>query len=157
MKEKIEIVNRKPSIEEFVMLRKSAGWGIPEDKFIQKGIDNTVCWICAEVDGKIIGFARIVGDFSFTFLILDVVVLSEYRNQGVGTSIMENIMGYLHENASDGSYIALMSAKGKEPFYEKFGFWKRPNDEFGYGMMMFLDKSKASNSVIDSENILGGL
>ena len=144
MKEKIEIVYRKPSKEEFILLRNSAGWGIPQDEFIQKGIDNTVCWVCAELDGKLIGFARIIGDSAFAFLILDVVVLTEYRGYGVGTKIVEGLMKFLYQNAADGAYIALLSAKGLEPFYEKFGFWKRPNDDFGYGMMMFLDKSKAS-------------
>jgi hypothetical protein len=31
-----------------------------------------------------------------------------------------------------------MSAKGKEAFYEKFGFFKRPTDKFGYGIMVKL-------------------
>lgn len=44
---------------------------------------------------------------------------------------MENIMSYLKEQVQDYSYIALMSAKGKEAFYEKFGFFKRPTGEYG--------------------------
>lgn len=28
-----------------------------------------------------------------------------------------------------------MSAKGKEKFYKRYGFWKRPNEHFGHGMM----------------------
>jgi GNAT superfamily N-acetyltransferase len=144
MKEKIEIINRKPSKEEFLKLRNAAGWSIPEDKFIEKGIENSVCWMCAEINGSIIGFARIIGDFAFTFFISDVVVLPEYQRQGVGTIIIQNIMDYLYENAPEGAYIGLLSAKGKEAFYEKFGFWKRPNEEFGCGMMMFLHKLKAS-------------
>ena len=33
--------------------------------------------------------------------------------------------------------IELLSAKDKEPFYEKFGFFRRPNDERGAGMSQF--------------------
>ena len=30
--------------------------------------------------------------------------------------------------------MCLMAAKGKEPFYEKFGFSERPNENLGAGM-----------------------
>ena len=36
--------------------------------------------------------------------------------------------------------INLMAAKDKEPFYEKLGFMRRPNDERGCGMTRFLKK-----------------
>jgi hypothetical protein len=32
--------------------------------------------------------------------------------------------------------IGLMSAKGKEAFYQKLGFYERPNDHEGAGMMI---------------------
>ena len=86
----------------------------------------------------IIGMSRLVGDHSFIYFIADVIVLPEYQNQGIGTALMKKIMSYLQENVQDYSYITLMSAKGKEAFYEKFGFFKRPTDKFGYGMMVEL-------------------
>ena len=51
---------------------------------------------------------------------------------------MNSIMLYLEENAPENSYITLMAAKGKEEFYEKFGFFKRPTEKFGCGMMIEL-------------------
>jgi hypothetical protein len=35
-------------------------------------------------------------------------------------------------------YVNLMSAKGKEPFYKKFGFEERPNDKVGAGMTQWI-------------------
>lgn len=46
-------------------------------------------------------------------------------------------MNYIAENACDGAVVGLMSAKGKEEFYERFGFWKRPNENFGHSMIQF--------------------
>lgn len=34
--------------------------------------------------------------------------------------------------------VNLMAAKGKEPFYKKFGFIERPNDKHGAGMIQYL-------------------
>jgi len=33
-----------------------------------------------------------------------------------------------------------MSAKGRESFYEKYRFEKRPNDKFGAGMSQWIKK-----------------
>jgi predicted N-acetyltransferase YhbS len=82
--------------------------------------------------------SRLVGDHSFIYFVVDVIVLPEYQNQGIGTKLMERIMSYLKGNVQEYSYITLMSAKGKEAFYEKFGFFKRPTGEYGYGMMLEL-------------------
>ena len=35
--------------------------------------------------------------------------------------------------------ISLLAAKGKEAFYNKFGFVDRPNDNFGCGMHQWLE------------------
>jgi len=35
-------------------------------------------------------------------------------------------------------FVNLMSAKGKEAFYKKFGFEVRPNDKVGAGMTQWI-------------------
>jgi len=37
-------------------------------------------------------------------------------------------------------FVNLMSAKGREHFYEKFGFEIRPNDNLGAGMSQWIKK-----------------
>jgi hypothetical protein len=52
-------------------------------------------------------------------------------------ALMNEVMKFIRENACLGAVVGLMSAQGKEGFYEKFGFWKRPTERFGHGMMQF--------------------
>ena len=59
---------------------------------------------------------------------------------GIGKKIMDEIMIYIRENYTNGSMVCLLSAKGKEAFYEKFGFIERPNDIFGAGMFQYIKK-----------------
>jgi predicted N-acetyltransferase YhbS len=82
--------------------------------------------------------SRLVGNPSFIYFVADVIVLAEYQDQGIGTKLMERIISYLKGNVQEYSYITPMSAKGREAFYEKFGFFKRPTGEYGYGMMVEL-------------------
>jgi len=46
-------------------------------------------------------------------------------------------MNFIEENVSPLATIGLLASKNIEPFYEKLGFIKRPNEEFGAGMFTF--------------------
>jgi predicted N-acetyltransferase YhbS len=82
---------------------------------------------------------RIVGDRGFIYFIADIIVHPHHQGAKIGTAIMNEIMAYLNKNAPRNAYITLMSAYGKEGFYEKFGFFKRPDSRYGHGMMISLD------------------
>lgn len=130
------IEEKSPSVEEYTNLRRSAGWPCPKAQTVERSLGNSVYCVCAVNEGRVIGMSRLLGDHSFIYFVADVIVLPEYQNRGIGTALMERIMSYLKENVHGYSYIILMSAKGKEAFYEKFGFFKRPTGEYGYGMMI---------------------
>ena len=55
---------------------------------------------------------------------------------------MQKAVDYLKNQLSSGwrINISLMSKKGKEGFYESFGFVSRPNENFGNGMSLFFEK-----------------
>ena len=130
----VRLIERKIKVEEFIELRKSVGWGISDRKAIEKGLKNSIYSVCAEIDNLVIGIARVVGDDGICFYIQDVIIKPEFQKMGIGRKIMESVMKYIAINATNGAVIGLMGAKGKEEFYEKFGFWKRPNDQLGHGM-----------------------
>lgn len=71
------------------------------------------------------------------FYIQDVIVVPVWQRRGIGTLLMDRVMEYIKRNAFEQSYVGLMSAKGKEPFYEKYGFTARPTEILGAGMTMF--------------------
>lgn len=135
------LIERMATVKELTELRTLVGWGIPNEKALKLGLDNSLYGICAVIDGNIVGTARIIGDRSTCFYIQDVIVHPEYQRKGIGLSMMGKLMDYINEHACDGAVVGLMSAKGKEQFYEKFGFWVRPNEHFGHGMMQFWKKA----------------
>ena len=134
----IAYIEEKPTVSEYNNLRINAGWGLfPDNEAIEKGLNNSLYKLCARNDGKLIGFGRVIGDGSITFYIQDLIVLKKYQRSGIGTEIMEFLMSYISRVASERAVIGLLSAKGKEAFYEKFGFIHRPNEKYGNGMFMF--------------------
>ncbi|MDR0310974.1 MAG: GNAT family N-acetyltransferase, partial [Acidobacteriota bacterium] len=89
-----------------------------------------------------IGMARIVSDGGYVVFIADVLVLPEYQRKGIGRTMMKKIMEYVYSMLRDGYCIQvdLLAAKGKEGFYEDFGFIKRPDENYGCGMTQRIKK-----------------
>ena len=135
--EKYRIIETLPSAAEYNHLRALVGWGVYQEDVIDRFLPNSLYGVCAYVGAEIVGMARLIGDGGLVYYIQDVIVKPEYQRQGIGAQLMAKIMAYIRVNAWPNTIVGLMSAKGKEAFYEKYGFIKRPNDKFGCGMTIF--------------------
>ena len=60
---------------------------------VEKCIKHSLCF-GVYLDGRQIGFARLVTDFVRYAHLLDVFVLPEFRGRGIGKLLMENILGH---------------------------------------------------------------
>ena len=132
----LRYVEELPCAEKWLKLRKTTGlnaYNRPID-IAQKGLDNSLYGISVYSNDELIGMARVIGDGYTCFYVQDVIVNPNYQGKGIGKKIMKKIMTYL-DNVEENAIVALMSAKGKESFYEQFGFIKRPNDTYGCGMI----------------------
>ena len=130
------------SAEDCNRLRNSAGWPQMHLEQIETGLKNSAFIIAAKDGNNTVGMARLVSDGGYVVFIVDVLVLPEYQRKGIGKTMMEKIMEYICGKLKDGYCIQvdLMAAKGRESFYEKFGFIKRPDDNFGCGMTQRIQK-----------------
>ena len=127
-------------VEDYNMLRASAGWLTIHPEQAKIGLKGSALLIAAK-DGDItVGTARLVWDSGCAALIKDVLVLPEYQGLGVGTAMVTQIIDHLKSKLNPGYVIQidLMSANAQESFYEKFGFSVRPRENRGPGMDMWL-------------------
>jgi len=132
-----------PKAIEYNYLRQKVGWGEYGIEVIEKALPNSLYSVCVFDDDQIIGMGRVIGDHGLCFYIQDIIVLPDYQGKSIGKNIMIRVMQYIELNSSNNSIIGLMSAFGKEEFYEKFGFTKRPNEKLGCGMTLFVKKIRA--------------
>lgn len=130
------IIERIPTVEEYIKLRNSVGWGIAERESIQKGLSNSLYAVCIEFGGNVIGMGRVIGDGALAYYIQDIIVLPAFQKQGVGRLIMDDIIRHLKKNCTPNSIVGLMAAKGVTAFYEKYGFIARPDEKHGPGMFI---------------------
>ena len=130
----VSLVERIPSVQEYLTLRRAINWRIVDDEASKKGLQGSLYCVCAELNDELIGMARVIGDSGLYFYIQDVIVLPRYQKMRIGILLMKKIMSFLEENISPQTVVGLMASKGKESFYEKFGFIKRPSERRGHGM-----------------------
>ena len=125
---------------EFNTLFRCVGWEAPELEQAGIALDNSVCTFSLYEDSELIGMARLLGDKAMSFYIKDFVILPEKQAMGNGKILMNTIIDTIKNELSNGYKVSLelISSKGKEEFYEKFGFEKRPCDYDGAGMFMMI-------------------
>jgi len=132
-----KITTGKLEIGEFNHLRAAVGWERHRSQAVKLALKNTHYLVTARTgDGKVVGMARVIGDIGVNFYIQDVIVLPEYQGLGLGKKLMDEVMDYIKKKAKPGCFIGLMSAVGKEGFYEKYRFIKRPAKGLGCGMSL---------------------
>lgn len=117
-------------------LRKNAGWQVFPLEQAEAGIKNAYMVLCARDHGKAVDVMRLLWDGGYTALLSDIIVDPEYQRQGIGKHLVSSGMQRIKTDMQPGYkvMVSLMCAKGKEKFYEKFGFSVRPNDNHGPGM-----------------------
>ena len=135
----IKYIEHIPSAEEFNYLTNSVGWGIRKNNIVDEALKNTLYSLCVYDDDKLIGYGRIIGDKTIFLYIQDLMVIPEYQNKHIGTGIVKNLLEQINTykkiNPDIRTYLG--ASKGKESFYEKFGFISRPNEDLGAGMILY--------------------
>jgi GNAT superfamily N-acetyltransferase len=66
--------------------------GIPRD-VVERAAANSLCFT-ALLDGRQVGFARVIGDRATFAYLADVFVLPEHRGRGISKALMDTVMAH---------------------------------------------------------------
>lgn len=115
--------------ETTVRLRVAAGFvEIPVDH-ARKALQNGLVNVSAIYNGELVGMGRLVGDGAMYWYLQEIIILPRFQRKGIGTMIVNHLVDYAKVNSATGKFTTVggVSARGKEPFYEKMGFEIIPN------------------------------
>lgn len=127
--------------QEYNELRNKVNWkkidiiraekALQESKYVKKVVLNN----------NPIAMGRAISDGMYV-LIVDVVVIPEYQNKGIGKMVINRLLEEIEKDTKDGdaTSITLIAVSGKEGFYEKCGFIKLPHGETGHAMRKRIEK-----------------
>ncbi len=86
---------------------------------IKKSIDNSICYACF-IEDTLIGFGRVVTDYSTMYWICDIIIDEDFRGKGYGKN---------YANKFPRGSLGILATKDAHRLYEKYGFHKN-SDRF---------------------------
>ena len=120
----VELVDNILQAEDFVRLRIEVGLVEIPVEHARKALKNGLLNVSAIYHGELVGMGRLVGDGAMYWYLQEIIVLPEFQRKGIGTMIVNHLIDYAKANSITGKFTTIggVSAKGKEPFYQKMGF-----------------------------------
>ena len=107
---------------EYIDVLNSSGLGVrrPVDdpERIQRMIDCAGIVLCARDDGKLVGVARSVTDFSYCCYLSDLAVDQAYQGRGIGHELIARTQEVIGEE----SMLLLLEAPTAKGYYTQIGF-----------------------------------
>ncbi len=125
----------KPPLSEYKQLLEIVGWTsvmAVSDDTLRSAIDNSWQWVSVFDHGRLIGMGRLISDAALYALLCDMIVLPEYRNRGIGSSILKMLKDKCAEHGIQ--RVWLFAALGRSDFYQRNGFEIRPENAPGMQM-----------------------
>ena len=81
---------------------------------------SQICVALVSASDKLIGFARVLTDFTFKALIFDIIVREDHRKTGLGDKLLALIKS--HEKLQNVKHFELYCLPNMFDFYAKHGF-----------------------------------
>ena len=115
--------------EEFLEIIESVGFKTYSSEQVTKALENTMYMVKVEVDGKLAGIGRVVGDYSIVCCLSDICVKPEFQKKGIGLIIVNELKKMIEDGVKEGEkmQIELIPTAGNEAFYQKAGFKYKPD------------------------------
>jgi len=106
-----------PMIYRFLSEQSSWAVGIARP-LVERAIENSLCF-GAYLDGRQVGFARVITDFATYAHLVDVFVVPEYRGHGYGKQLVAAVLRHPSLQRLRRFTLATTDAHS---LYERFGF-----------------------------------
>ena len=110
----------KLDLSEVMSLLKQTYWAdrrTPEQ--VRKSMENSRCYgVYLDDERKLVGFARVISDFSTTYYLCDVIIDAAYQQKGLGKALVSHIEDLPEYQGLRGILIT----RDAHALYEKFGY-----------------------------------
>lgn len=120
-------------LPELLALFESAWWtaGRSADETTRLLAESDVMVVLTDpVTERLVGFARVLTDFSQLAVVLDVIVDPRHQGAGYGAALMDAVVG--HPQLAEVRSIELICQPELIPFYRRWGF----TDDVGRSLLM---------------------
>lgn len=112
----------KLNIEAIKSLLKQSYWANKRsEETLIKSIENSMCYGVYK-NNELIGFGRVVTDYSTVYWICDIIIDITHRGSNLGKILIKNIMDTPQLNG----LLGILATKDAHGLYEQYGFEREP-------------------------------
>ena len=110
----------KMNFPQVMALLKQTYWADKRtDEQVRKSMENSRCYgVYMDDEEKLVGFARVISDFSTTYYLCDVIIDEHYQNKGLGKALVS----YIENLAEYQGLRGILITRDAHALYEKFGY-----------------------------------
>lgn len=112
--------NQTVSVKALSDLRESVGWNRMENEY-NNPLMTSYYHIAVYDKDKLVGYIDCLSNGVTDAYIQDLMIHPNYQRQGIGTDLMNKMIGYLKEKNI--YMISVVFEESLKAFYEKFGFY----------------------------------
>ena len=117
----MELVERLPTVQEYVELLRSVGWPSPSAEECDQALEGSVAAVCAVDGGVAVGMGRLIGDGALYCFAVDVVVDPRHQGRGTGRAIMARLEALAVARRLS-TRVDLVAAPDVVSFYRRLGY-----------------------------------
>lgn len=118
-----------PQIVELCQMYQQEWWSQgrkSEDVAKMLAHSDLIVALCDRQTDRLVAFSRIITDFVYRGLILDVIVMQAYRGQGLGRKLLTTIVN--HPQLIEVETLILFCQPNMVKFYQQWGFHEGKKD-----------------------------
>lgn len=123
----MELVERIPTVQEYVGLRDAVGWPSPSADECSQALAGSVAAVCVVDRGVVVGMGRLVGDGAMYCFAVDVVIDPRHQGRGLGKAVMARLEALARVRRLS-ARLDLVAAAEVIPFYQGLGYELLPSD-----------------------------
>jgi ribosomal protein S18 acetylase RimI-like enzyme len=122
--EDYELHPAPPLLDEYLALRRVAGLSPKTDEQARGALARSwaFCHVRQRASGHAVAMGRALGDGGWYFHIADRATDPAHQRRGLGTSVLEWLVGQIDARAPANPYISLLADDAGQPLYRRFGF-----------------------------------
>ena len=112
-----------PSLNDYLALRRESGLSVKTEAQGFGALSGS--WAFRHVTdatGRAVGMGRVVGDGGWYFLIADMATLPQHQGNGIGSTILDDLMREISREAPSGAFVTLTADPPGRRLYESRGF-----------------------------------
>lgn len=122
-----------PPASDAVLGRQRAGLTPKSPEQTARALDGSwaAAHVVADEGGEVVGMGRVIGDGGWYFHIVDMAVVPEHQQRGIGDAILARLLERIVTSAPPGPYITLLADEPGRRLYRRHGFVETAPDTIG--------------------------